>query len=405
MMRLRLPSLRGSRRRTAGGRNFDFDVLFYTPTIAPLLRPGSSLPPGGAETQILLLTRQLARIGLRVALVAHQLPEGLPAEVDGVVILARPVYRPHSPLTGKIKEALKIWHTLHRANASVIVKRAYGVDVGLVALYARVTGRRFVYSSANVADFGVEEFLSKRRDRTLFHLGLRLANEIVVQTEEQLPLCERRVGRRAVLIKSIAEEVPPSARAANSFLWIGRIISYKQPLAFMQLARDRPEARFVMVGVPTPGSEETLALYQEVQQAARALPNLELLEPRPRAELAPLIDQAVAMVNTADYEGMPNVLLEGWSRGVPALVLTHDPGGVVERHGLGGFADGSVARLSELADQMWRTREHQAEVSERCRTYLRREHTPESVALQWCELIAVTPPGSATQPAAYTTPF
>ncbi|HWX88390.1 MAG TPA: glycosyltransferase family 4 protein, partial [Solirubrobacteraceae bacterium] len=332
--------------------------------------------------------RQLVRFGLRVALVAHRLPEGLPAEVDGVVIVGRPAYDPHGPLTGKIKEAVRIWRTLHRANAAVIVKRAYGVDAGIVALYARATRRRFVYSSASVIDFDVDEVLLKRRDRTLFHLGLRLANDIVVQTEEQLPLCERRVGRPAVLIKSIAEEAPARAREPNSFLWIGRIISYKQPLAFVRLARDRPDARLVMVGVPSPHSERGRTLYKAVEQASRELPNLELLEPRPRAELAPLIDEAVAVVNTADYEGMPNVLLEGWARGVPALVLTHDPGGVVERHGLGGFAGGSMARLTQLAEEMWRTRHDQAEVSKRCRTYLRREHAPESVAMQWYEIVA-----------------
>jgi glycosyltransferase involved in cell wall biosynthesis len=395
MTRLRWPGFGGSQRRRARESNYDFDVLFYMPTIAPLLRPGSSLPPGGAETQVLLLTKQLARIGLRVALVAHLLPEGLPAEVDGVVIVPRPVYRPHSPLTGKIKEAFKIWHTLLRSNASVIVKRSYGVDVGLVALYARVTGRRFVYSSASVVDFAIEKLLLKRRDRALFHLGLRLANEIVVQTEEQLPLCERRFGRRAVLIKSIAEEVGPRTDAAGSlpsFLWIGRITNYKQPLAFVKLAQDRPEARFVMVGVPDPHSEDDLSLYREVERTTRELTNLELLEPRPRAELVPLIDQAVAMVSTSDYEGMPNVLLEGWARGVPALVLTHDPGGVVERHDLGGFAAGSMKRFIMLAEEMWDTRHDQAELAERCRDYIRNAHASQTVARQWADVLGIEIP-------------
>ena len=45
--------------------------------------------------------------------------------------------------------------------------------------------------------------------------------------------------------------------------------------------------------------------------------------------------RAVAAVNTSEFEGMPNVLLEAWSRGVPALVLHYDPGGVVRAHRLG----------------------------------------------------------------------
>jgi glycosyltransferase involved in cell wall biosynthesis len=391
MMRLRVAALPlpGSHEL----RRQEFDVVFYTPTIAPLLRPGSTLPPGGAETQVLLLSRQLTRIGLRVALVAFQLPDGLPDTIDDVVVVPRPAYRAHSPLTGKIKEVFKIWSTLHKVNAPVIVKRSYGVDVGLVALYARITRRRFVYSSASIVDFTADKLLHKRRDLTLFHLGIRLADEIVVQTEEQLPLCKTSFGRDATLIKSLAEEVSASARQEPaSFLWIGRIIGYKKPLAFVQLARALPEARFTMVAVPTPGSADARALQEEMEAMARGLSNLELLDPRPRSELVPLIERAVAMVNTADYEGMPNVFLEGWARGVPALALTHDPGGVVERHELGGFAGGSMERFIMLADEMWDARQDHADIARRCRDYIRSVHGSHAVARQWAEVLGIKIP-------------
>ena len=75
------------------------------------------------------------------------------------------------------------------------------------------------------------------------------------------------------------------------------------------------------------------------------------------------MSRAVASVNTADFEGMPNVLLEGWSRGVPALVLRHDPGGVISAYGLGAFAHGSREGLVSLAREQWRTRHAREELS------------------------------------------
>src|SRR5439155_5978297 len=128
---------------------------------------------------------------------------------------------------------------------------------------------------------------------------------------------------------------------------------YKKPLAFVELARSLPEAKFWMVGVPVPGHEK---LATEVAEAAATVPNLELVAPRPRQELLELTERAVAVVNTADFEGMPNIFLEGWTRGVPALSLTHDPDGVIERHRLGAFARGSHERLAVHAALLWKER-------------------------------------------------
>jgi glycosyltransferase involved in cell wall biosynthesis len=93
--------------------------------------------------------------------------------------------------------------------------------------------------------------------------------------------------------------------------------------------------------------------------------------------------QAVASVNTADFEGMPNVLLEGWSRGVPALALNHDPGGVITGSGLGGFAQGSATALTGLARDLWCERAHSEQLARRCRDYVEAHHSPATTAARW----------------------
>jgi glycosyltransferase involved in cell wall biosynthesis len=119
------------------------------------------------------------------------------------------------------------------------------------------------------------------------------------------------------------------------------------------------------------------------------VPNIELLDPRPRAELMRLIESAVAMVNTADYEGMPNIYLESWARGVPALSLLHDPDGVIERESLGFFAHGSPERLAVQARKLWHTRANHSELQERCRDYVAREHAPERVVDRWVDALGL----------------
>ncbi len=365
-----------------------YDVAFYVPWLGPLLTR-TDAAPGGAETQIYLLARALARRGARVRLLVFDLPDApLPMSVDGVDIAVRPPYRSHERL-GKPREIVALAQAIFGANAGAIVTRSAGPHVGLAGLCAKLARRRFVHSSANVSDFDFERVERNRRNRALFRLGIRLADEIVVQTAEQVALCEQAFGRTPKRIGSIAEPARPRHRAPEAFLWVGRLVWYKRPLEYVDLARSVPNARFWMVGVPVGFAAESADLADEIRRRARDLPNFELLEPRPRPELMDLADRAVAMVNTADFEGMPNLFLESWGRGVPALALSHDPDGVIERHGLGGFARGSTACLAELAAQLWETRFDQTALAARCRAYVDAHHSPESAASAWLQVLRV----------------
>lgn len=361
-----------------------------------MLSSGESLPPGGAETQIFLLARTLARLGVRVAIVVFGAEQELPTRIDGVAILPRSPYRTRRRGIEKVVETILIWKALWRARARTVVYRCAGVELGVIAVFARLTGRRLVYSSANVSDFDAQVVIEKRRDERIFEIGVRLADEIVVQTEEQIGLCRTKFGRTPTMIKSLAP-LAEMHGAPEAFLWVGRLVSYKRPLEYLALAEAIPEARFWMVGVPIPHRAGDRRIAEAVTLAAQRLPNLELLAPRPHEEIERLMARAVASVNTADFEGMPNVLLEAWSRGVPALVLSHDAGGVVRDYGLGGFAEGSLEKFVALARELWQTRADRFEVSQRCRAYIAEHHAPDAVARRWLDVLSIPSPATAVE--------
>jgi glycosyltransferase involved in cell wall biosynthesis len=351
-------------------------------------------PTGGAETQIFLLARALASRGLKVRLVVFDQPGiTIPSSVDGVAVSVRPPYLAHRPF-GKVREAVALCRAVIGADADVVVTRSAGPDVGIAAVGTKLSGRRFVYSSANVSDFDLRRLEPKRRNLELFRLGIRLADQIVVQTVEQVRLCEERFGRSPLLIRSIAEPAPQRGRNPEGFLWVGRLVWYKRPLAFIELAKALPEAKFWMVGVPVAFDPGAPQLVAAIKRQAAAVPNLELLRPRPRQELMELVDRAVAIVNTSDFEGMPNTFLEAWARGVPVLALTHDPDEVIERHNLGAFARGSSERLVGLARRLWQDRNDQANVAARCRQYICEHHSPDVVSARWHEALGISSAGA-----------
>jgi glycosyltransferase involved in cell wall biosynthesis len=316
---------------------------------------------------------------LSVGLVVIGKRSELPREVDGIDVVTIPPPPRRRVLAGLMHD----FHTLMalaRTPTRTVVHMGASRTVAVAALAARLQRAAFIYSIASAADFDLG-----RRDRPynvwLFERGIRLAAEVVVQAEDQAALCRAKWRREPVVIRSLAEPAPPRRATPEAFLWIGRMAWYKRLDVYLDLAARVPEARFQVIAAPA--LEPQPEISARLERAARELPNLEVLEPRPRHELEPLIERAVAIVSTSEFEGLPNVFLEGWSRGVPALVFSHDPIGAVSKHDLGGFAGGSPERLAELAREQWASRTDQRDIAERCVAYVRHHHAPDAVGAAW----------------------
>jgi glycosyltransferase involved in cell wall biosynthesis len=370
-----------------------FDVMFYLPSITPLLVENAATPAGGGETQVILLARALAATGLRVCVVAYPAP-GLPDETEGVTVIARSASRAEQRLIGRIREATAIFRVLLSVRARTVVVRVASAEVGVVAIFSKLLRRRFVYSSASLLDFRPRAWGLRRRDAALFRLVLRVADRVVVQTLEQREKCVETVGREATVIPSVAEPIDVVGTTSGAFVWVGRIYPNKRPLAFLELAAALPDAQFQMIAVPRATDSELMA---QVTAMADGLSNVELLDPMVRSVVRRVIAQGVAVVSTSEFEGMPNVFLEGWTAGVPALALAHDPDNVIAEHGLGVCADGSQRELESAARRLRSDSAWRAELSARCIAYVHAHHSPDAVAAAWAEVLEFETP--ASQPA------
>jgi glycosyltransferase involved in cell wall biosynthesis len=363
-----------------------FDVVCYAPWASSLVaRASAEVPAAGTETQLLKLASGLAERGLRVGMIVIGDSRSLPRTADGVRILAQPARRGSSGASARASLAVGALRSMMRGRTDVLIQSNAGPTTAVAALVARLRGARFVYLSASVVDFEFEAHEARSLNVRLYEWGIRHAWKVVVQNDEQERLCRARFGREPVVIKSIADPPGQEASRPEAFLWVGRLQELKRPEAYLALARALPEARFRMIAVPQPG--EAPDARSAVEAAARDLPNFELLEPRSREGVVGLMDTTVAVVNTSIREGLPNVFMEGWSHGVPALALSFDPDGLIVRHRLGAFAEGDEARLLVEAQRLWDGRTDRADLAERCIEYVRTEHDRDAVVDRWIDAI------------------
>jgi len=359
------------------------DVAVYAPSGSLYYGPKRDYM-GGAEVQATKLAHALKAKGLRVAHVVYPVPEPRRVDASSPTLVERSDWQGDGRL-GQLAESRAIWRALQRADADTYIVRGSGGHVIAAGTFCRARGRRFVFSSSSELDFDFARPDRNPRLLQIYKASLRLAARLALQTEAQRELALRALPNcDPVVIPSFAEPAP-SANSGQRFLWADRLVEYKLPDRYVELAEALPEARFRMVACPM--SETPPGMAERIEAAAERLPNLELLPPRPRSELLEEMRDAVAVVKTSRVEGMPNGFLEAWARGVPVLSLHVDPDAKIANNDIGVAADGSMERLIEAAANLWRDPALRTAMGERARRFIQDVHSPEAVADRWVALL------------------
>ena len=331
---------------------------------------------GGVERQTALLARWLAARGHRVSMITWDEGDASVAAHDGVaaIRLCRedagwPGARFVHPRWTSLVTAMRA------ADAALYYHNCAEYVTGQVALWCRANARKFVYSAASNADCDARlPFLTKRRERILYRIGLRRADRIVVQTDTQKRLMRASFGLDAVTIPmpctTSTATTPAELRGRtrrHRVVWIGRVCAVKRPELFLDLADRCPDLTFDLVG-PDDGT----ARAREVMARAARTANVRVHGGLPHPDVLQLLDETLCLCCTSEVEGFPNTFVESWSRAVPTL-STFDPDGVIARHGLGMIASGIdelCARLRLVLDEgEW------SRASENAHRYYRETHT------------------------------
>ena len=362
-------------------------VCFVAPYAWPVLSRDPNIQVvGGAEVQQCMLARLLADNGYRVSMISFDYGQPSPVTVDGITVYKSfresagiPVLRfLHPRLT-------RMWRVMREVDADVYYQRSSAMWTGVIAEFCRRYGKRAIYAGASDRDFEIgQEQIVLGRDRWLYRWGVAHVDRIVVQNPFQVESCRRNHQRAAVLIPSCYAPPPHAQRAKvenDRVLWVGTIHGYKRPEIFLELAERLPHRRFVMIGGPSIGGERLKAGYfEEIRDRAARLPNLEFTGFLPLAEVEPWFDRARLLVLTSVYEGMPNVFLQAWARGVPT-VSTVDVGAPVNTV-FADAAQGAGKLETLLSDQtLW------TQASADSLAYFERNHSSSEVLARYARLL------------------
>jgi glycosyltransferase involved in cell wall biosynthesis len=360
-------------------------VVFVVRNALGILRPGFS-EVGGSELKTVQFARRLATDpSFDVSFVCWG-PEDEEFVDQGVrVCVWKYTWRlaERIPVVRAMLAQTALMTRLCRLQADILIQSCAGMETVTVALAARLSRAQFVFWASSIVDVsGQLERMLGMVIGPIYAWGLRRADHVICQTEEQRQLVRDKLALPATVVPSL----PPPIRAnlvhgieRTTVLWIGHWTSIKGPEAFVELAHRFRDVPFEMVLSSRPSS-----LPGDLPR------NLKLHFGLGRAEVGELLSRARVLVNTSSSEGFPNTFLEAAMAGTPILSLSANPDRILDLHQLGRCAYGNPRLLGRYLrslltnDALWRS------ISEQGNSYVEEHHDPAVATAALKELLVRT---------------
>lgn len=334
---------------------------------------------GGVERQTAIMARWLAARGHQVSVLVWDQGGGAVREVDGIRLIGicppdagLPVVRFVYPRVSGLVRAMR------QADAEVYYHNCAEAFTGVVGLWTRAQGRKFVYSVASDPDVEPSlPTLTRFYERWFYRAGLKRAHSIIVQSTRQQQTLAAGFGRASLVLPMPCPgpdaETPLAARPAGPMrvVWIGRMDPVKRLGWLLDVAEQLPKVIFDVAVANWHGGDDAAAM----QKRAQSLANIRWLGPVPHERVAELYRAASCLCCTSVIEGFPNTFIEAWSHGRP-VVTTFDPDGLVSQRNLGAVAR-TVEEMTVALKKLNQSPELWARQSQAARSYFLENHQVE----------------------------
>ena len=326
-------------------RRSKHSVCFIAPKAYPFFNSDVKKTFGGAEVQLSHLAQQLSsEENVETHMIVADYGQACLEHIAGVKL-----WRSFDFRSFIVMRIVRFGYVFYRVNAEIFIHRALMHFSGLVAVYAKIMNKKFIYMVAHDRETdGGDPLYQSALTSFLAKLVFKFSDLIVVQNEYQRNNLHREYPKQqCVLIKKgiVIKGMRCSTKKAYDGIWIARAEEWKGAEDFLALCRANPARRFVMICTPATGKEQ---YYQRIQGEARTIKNLEFNSFLTNEKVIAKIHQAKVFCITSSQEGdWPMVVLEAAVAGLPIVALHLNYGDLIRKYGGGVFCGSRSQTLHE----------------------------------------------------------
>ncbi len=348
-------------------------ICFFSPGAYSYLSQKNTGTAGGAELHQVLLAKELAKKGFDISFIVDDYGQENMEVQNGIKIFKSPINR-YTKVTDFPLRVNHFWRVLGRVGADIYYQRAATAETGIIAFFCAMKKKKFVYGmSSDIEVDGTFDERAKFYERILYNFGVKRAERVIVQSEYQHDLLEKKFNLDSTIIKNPCpadEYLEKKKLDPPVVLWVGTIKpEWKQPDLFLELARSIPDAKFRMVG----GSGSDRRFYDEIKKEAEEIPNLEFTGFVSYPEINNYFNSASVLVNTSTVEGFSNTFLQAWAGYTPVVSLSADPDEIICKYKL-GFHSRTFNQMIDDVKTLLKDEKLRVKMGQNGRKYVEREH-------------------------------
>jgi glycosyltransferase involved in cell wall biosynthesis len=318
-------------------------ICFVVPRAYYLFNPnmeGLSSKVGGSQKQAYLLSAEIAKnanYDVHFCVADFDQPE---FEIINNVKISKSFSFSENKITG----LLRLFRILKRINADFYIFRAAETGVALSSIFIRILLRKKVFYM--LAHNDETRFMTLYKMLGFFTALImpftyKFAHILTAQTQSQFNQFYKSYKRKPdAIIGNIVEAVHEEnqIQSRDIILWVGRLVEFKNPELFIELAMKFPDEKFVMIA---PQVLESSDFAKRIKMQALKLVNLDFIQYVHPHEMKNYYHKAKIYIITSESEGFSNTLAEASAHGCAVLSYKINDDCIFDNHRIGICAGGN----------------------------------------------------------------
>ena len=365
-------------------------VCFVTPRTYYLFNPDISdkeIIPGGAQTQVYYISKALAEdnnfeVHFSVADFG---------QTDFEIYNNIKLHKTFRLTDNIFRKTVKLIKSLKKTDAETYIFRSADIGVAFAVFWIKkILKKQTLYMLASDVEISRKRHKKFSGFLTAFSMNYVYKNADIItsQTTQQALLLKKYRNRKPdAVIKNIYPEKQKhkiNNKEKDTILWVGRLTKIKKPELFLDLAKQFPDEKFVMIA-PTAVNKKEYGIH--IIKKIEKIKNIRYLKYIAPLQIVDYYRKAKIYILSSDFEGFPNTMAEAMQAECPILSYNVNPDNILNKYRCGFCADKNINKFYEDFEKLLKNPELSQETGKNGAKYIAENHQKNQIINNFKKLL------------------
>lgn len=365
--------------------NKKIKVCFFSPASYHYFTKVGNSNFGGAELQMFLLANQISKNkNLEIIFLTGNFKQNKFDKYGDIKLIRSINMSTNETFFSKFFKSSRYFFLLIKISPNVIITTTFNPIVGITSFYKRIFKKKHIHRSANDVDTDLSRIKKNGLSGKIFKSGLEHANAVLCQNNFQKTMLQKNHNINAIMFKNVLRITEQNLYQKKHILWVGRLVDFKKPYLFLDLAKEVSNEKFIMI---CPYHKKDFEKWNTLKEQAKQIPNLRFIEKVPFEEIQDYFNKAQLFVNTSDFEGFPNTFLQAAQAKIPIVSLNVNPDNFINKYDCGIFGENNFNKLVQKIKDILVNKKELNKKGKNAFQYLYENHNIKNISKQLEQII------------------